>query len=64
MIAGEETPEKPHRFYENKNRLIEKLVVEQLFEPVNFDAILAIWSRRITNWIWKWLEIFREPAPS
>ena len=49
MIAGEETPEKPHRFYENKNRLIEKLVVEQLFEPVNFDAILAIWSRRITN---------------
>ena len=49
MIIGKETPEKFHKLYQKKNRLIEKLYVEQLIEPVHLNAILVLWSRRGTN---------------
>ena len=62
MIVGKETPEKPRKFYKNKNKLIEKEVA--LFEPVYLNVIPALCSERSTNWNWKWLEIFREPVPS
>ena len=64
MIIGKETPEKSHKLCQKKNRLIEKLFVEQLIEPVHLNVILVLWSRRGTNWVSNYLRVFREPAPS